>query len=182
MSLILPISLYDSRNQFFQPSRHPTLSLAPYNLDTMGFHIAPMLLPDIPRCFEIYISSFSNDVMGSIMLDVLYPGGITDEVRAGHAKATLDWLTHSTSQYNFKCVDTSTGEIVGMIMADWYIHGRTNEERAFAGIPWLEGKHRERAEKILWPLWRAREKYIGGQPHICKSRRETPLMLLGTAC
>ncbi|KKA29565.1 hypothetical protein TD95_001659 [Thielaviopsis punctulata] len=132
----------------------------------MGFHIAPMLLPDIPRCFDIYIASFANDVMGSIMLDVLYPGGITDEVRAGHAQATLEWLTHSTSQYNFKCVDTDSGEIVGMVMADWYVHGRSEEERKFAGIPWLEGEHRERAEKILKPLWKAREKYIGGQPHI----------------
>ncbi|KAI1296033.1 hypothetical protein F5Y03DRAFT_298769 [Xylaria venustula] len=65
-----------------------------------------------------------------------------------------------------KCVETETGEIAGMGLGDILIKPRTLEERQYQGAPWLEGEQRERAEKILKPLWSMREAYFAGQSHI----------------
>jgi hypothetical protein len=108
--------------------------------------------------------------MGEIMLQILFPAGIdSPEFRAAHAAGTVEWLRKSTTQYTYKCVDMDNGDIVGMGLLDIYTPpGRADEERKFEGVPWLEGEQRERAEKVLQPLWEAREKLLGGQPYICK--------------
>ncbi|KAK3303903.1 uncharacterized protein B0T15DRAFT_534937 [Chaetomium strumarium] len=134
----------------------------------MVFAVLPALLPDIRKVYDAYFAAFRNDRMGEIMLQILFPSGVdSPKFRAAHAAGTVDWLRKSTTQYTYKCVDMDTGDIVGMGLLDIYMPpGRADEERKFEGVPWLEGEQRERAEKVLQPLWEAREKLFGGQPYI----------------
>jgi ribosomal protein S18 acetylase RimI-like enzyme len=60
----------------------------------------------------------------------------------------------SLTQYTLKCVDTETGQIVGMALWDIYI---TPSDWKRGEISWLQGKERERAEAFVNPLWDARE-------------------------
>ena len=134
-----------------------------------GFAILPALLPDVEKIYDVYFDAFKADKMGSIMLDVLFPGGFEGpEFRQAHATATREYWKGAAQQYTWKLVDTETGEIAGMILADIYFKPRTAEERANPGVPWLEGEHREKAETILGALWDAREKIFGGRPYLCK--------------
>jgi hypothetical protein len=131
--------------------------------------VVPALIPDIPRIYEIYFSAFQNDPMGQIMVDILFPSGVaSDDFRKAHAAATLSWWHKSDCQYTMKCVDIGTGEIVAMGLGDGYLKPRTEEERKFSGITWMEGKERERAEAVLQPLAEMREKLFGGRPYICE--------------
>jgi hypothetical protein len=131
--------------------------------------VLPALIPDIRKIYDAYFASFDNERMGNIMLKIIFPDGVeSEEFRAAHAAGTLDWWNKSDTQYTYKCVDMDTGEIVGMGLVDIYIKPRTEEERKNGGVPWLTGEHQERAEKVLNPLWEAREKLFGGQPYICE--------------
>lgn len=136
----------------------------------MVYLVLPALIPDIRRLYDVYFASFKNDKMGQIMLRILFPGTLTDseEFRKGHASGTLEYWHVSSVQYTFKVVDTETGDIVGMGLGDVYIKPRSETERAFEGVPWLQGEDKERAEKVLRPLWEARENLFGGQPYLCK--------------
>ena len=109
--------------------------------------------------------------MGRIMLDILFPNTDTStpEFRSLHAAGTLSYWHGSDVQYTFKCVDTATGEIVGMALGDVFVKNRSERERRNPGVTWLEGKERERAEKVLSPLWEMRERLFGGRPHVCMS-------------
>lgn len=131
--------------------------------------VLPALIPDIPRIYEIYFDAFKNDKMGSLMLNILFPGTIDQEFRKAHAAGTLSYWHLSTCQYTLKIVDNTSGDIVGMGLGDAYLKERTEEERANHGVPWLTGAERERAEKVLNPLWEMREKLFGGHRYICKS-------------
>lgn len=137
----------------------------------MPIVVLPALVPDIPRLYEIYFASFKADMMGRVLLDILFPGGKTDtaEFREAHAKATLEWWTKCDYQYTVKVVDTDTGDILAMGLGDGYYRARSAEERRFDGCTWLEGKQRERADAILKPLAEMREKLWGAQPYICTS-------------
>lgn len=130
--------------------------------------ILPALIPDIRRTYEVYFSAFDHDDMGRIILKILFPGPISEEFKEVHATGTLQWWHGCDYQYTMKCVDTDTAEIVGMGLGDILVKPRTLEERRNHGAPWLEGEQRERAEKILNPLWEMREKLFGAQPHICE--------------
>ncbi|KAJ2980375.1 hypothetical protein NUW58_g6959 [Xylaria curta] len=132
----------------------------------MGLVVLPALIPDIRRIYEVYFSAFDNDYMGRIILKILFPGPIDDGFKQAHAAGTLQWWHNCDYQYTMKCVDTDTGEIIGMGLGDILVKPRTAEERQNHGVPWLEGEQRERAEKILNPLWEMRESLFGGQPHI----------------
>jgi hypothetical protein len=134
----------------------------------MVIAIIPALIPDIPAVYDAYFAAFKADKMGEIMLNILFPNGIDDEFRKGHAAATLDWWHKSDFQYTFKVVDLDSGEIMGMALADFYFRPRTAEERAPPTVPWLEGEYRERAERILRPLAAMREKLLGEHRHICR--------------
>lgn len=104
------------------------------------------------------------------MVEVLFPNGISegDEFRKAHAEATLKHWHQSTNQHTFKCVDSETGEIVGMGLGDTVFRERSEEERRNTGISWLKGKEKEKAEKILTPLWDVRERLWAGRRHICE--------------
>ena len=132
--------------------------------------VLPALIPDIRRLYDVYFSAFKHDKMGQILLQILFPGSLVDseEFRAAHAAGTLDYWHKSSVQYTFKCVDSETGEIVGIALGDVYLQPRSEEERKFEGVPWLQGEQRERAEKVLKPLWEVRENLFGGQPYLCK--------------
>ncbi|KAK1750343.1 hypothetical protein QBC47DRAFT_464855 [Echria macrotheca] len=133
----------------------------------MVYVILPALVPDIRRVYDSYFAAFKGERMGELMLQVLFPGGTdSEEFRAAHAAGTLSYWHKSDTQYTFKCVDTATGEIVGMALGDILIRGRSEEERKFEGVPWLEGEQRERAEKVLKPLHEMRDQLFGGTPHI----------------
>ena len=136
----------------------------------MVLAVLPALIPDIPRVYEIYFAAFKNDEMGRIMVDILFPNTDTTSpgFRKAHSAGTLSWWHTSDVQYTFKCVDTDTGEIIGMALGDVFVKPRSEEERKNHGVTWLEGKERERAEAVLSPLWEMREKLFGGRPYICK--------------
>lgn len=130
--------------------------------------VLPALIPEIPRIYEIYFEAFKNERMGQIILDVLFPGTRDEAFRKAHAAGTLAYWHTTTNQYTLKCIDTASGDIVGMGLGDLYLTERSEEERANHGIPWLEGEQRQRAEAILNPLWEMREKLFGGRRYICK--------------
>ncbi|KXH63450.1 acetyltransferase [Colletotrichum salicis] len=133
----------------------------------MGYAILPALIPDIQKVYDSYFKAFTGDEMGEIMVKVLFPNGTnSEEFRKAHTAGTLAWWHHSDCQYTYKCVDTETGEIVGMALGDIYLRERTEEERKNHGVGWLEGKDRERAEAVLNPLHEAREKLFGGRRYI----------------
>ncbi len=130
--------------------------------------VLPALIPDIPRIYDVYFSAFKNDPMGSLMLKILFPGTIDADFRKAHAAGTLSYWHASECQYTLKVVDTGTGDIIGMGLGDAYLKERTEQERANHGVPWLEGKQREKAEAVLNPLWEMREGLFGGRRYICK--------------
>ncbi|CRK23924.1 hypothetical protein BN1723_003064 [Verticillium longisporum] len=133
----------------------------------MSYAILPALIPDIEKVYDAYFSAFKGDLMGDIMVKLLFPGGVEgEEFRKAHAAGTLAWWHQSKVQYTYKCVDTETGEIVGMALGDIYLNERTEEERAFQGVGWLEGEQREKAEAVLKPLHDAREKLFGGRKYV----------------
>ncbi|KAH8601836.1 hypothetical protein B0O99DRAFT_648448 [Bisporella sp. PMI_857] len=132
----------------------------------MGFVVLPALIPDIPKVYDVYFNAFKGEPMAELMLGVLFPGGISPEFREAHSKHTLAYWHESTLQHTIKCVDTDTGEIIGMALGDAYLKDRSEEERKNPGITWLEGEEKERAEKILNPLWDVREKLFGGRRYI----------------
>lgn len=135
----------------------------------MGYTILPALIPEIEEIYKVYFAAFEGEKMGEIMVNILFPDGTgTPEFRKAHAAGTLAWWHHSKVQYTFKCVDTETGEIIGMALGDILVQGRTEEERKFQGVGWLEGENKERAEAVLKPLHEAREDLFSGKPHICE--------------
>lgn len=135
----------------------------------MVFAILPALIPDIAKVYDVYFAAFKGEQMGRIMVDLLFPEGTdSEEFRKTHTAGTLAWWHTSDVQYTYKCVDTETGEIIGMALGDILMKGRTEEERKYQSIGWLEGKQREKADEILKPLHEAREKLFGSLPHICK--------------
>lgn len=144
--------------------------------------VLPALIPDIPKVYDVYFNAFQNDQMGKIMLEILFPGVIDEEFKKAHAAGTLAYWHTSGSQYTFKCVDTSTGEIIGMALGDVYLSERSEEERKNHGVPWLIGEQRERAEKILNPLWEVRERLFGGKRYICKSIYPCSVHIFSLSC
>ncbi|KAK5995480.1 putative acyltransferase SID5 [Cladobotryum mycophilum] len=128
--------------------------------------VLPALIPDISRIYDVYFAAFENEQMGRIMLEILFPGVIDEAFRKAHTAGTLAYWHVSDCQYTVKCVDTDTAEIIGMGLGDVYLKERTEEERKNHGVPWLTGEQRERAEKVLNPLWEVREKLFGGRRYI----------------
>ncbi|KAG9237422.1 acyl-CoA N-acyltransferase [Amylocarpus encephaloides] len=132
----------------------------------MGLVVIPALIPDIPKIYDIYFKAFNNEPMAALMVKILFPQGITEDFKKAHAASTLEYWHHAKHQYTCKCVDTDTGEIIGMALGDGYFHERSEEERKDYGVTWLEGSEKERAEKILTPLHEVRERLFGNKKYI----------------
>lgn len=132
----------------------------------MTLIVLPATITDIAAVYAVYFDAFADQPI----LPILFPSGTsTPEFRSAHASATATWWANPAAamQHTFKCVDTSTGEIVGMAIWDVWWRGRTAEERKKLEIPWLQGKDRERAEEFLSGFWERRERNIGGKKHVC---------------
>ncbi|KAK4656366.1 hypothetical protein QC762_311210 [Podospora pseudocomata] len=133
----------------------------------MPYLVLPALIPDIRPCYDAYFAAFTTDPSGSLLLDILFPSGVTsDEFREAHTNGTLQWWHTSETQYTYKCVDSETGEIIGMALCDVFVKPRTEEERKMPEIGWLHGEQRTRAERVLDGLWGARERIMGGRPYV----------------
>lgn len=130
----------------------------------MGLVVLPVLAPEIRSVYDTYFSAFKDD----LILDVLFPSGITEEFRAGHAVHTRAYWDSSDTQYTVKCVDSETGDILGMALWDVYLKERPESEWKNPGVTWLEGKQKERAEQILKPLWKKKDDLWGGSRYVCK--------------
>lgn len=134
----------------------------------MVLAVIPALIPDIPRVYDIYFEAFDKDEMGRMIVDILFPAGITEEFKKAHDEATKAFWQTSNTQFTFKCIDSDNFETIGMGMGDLVL--LPEKKRVNPGVTWLQGAEKERAEKILNPLWEARDELIGDHPHICKSK------------
>lgn len=135
----------------------------------MGFIVLPALIPDIRPVYDAYFAAFAVDPDGRRLLDILFPDGFaSEEFRAAHTAATLNWWHTSQTQHTFKCVDTNDGAVVGMALCDVFAKPQTEDERKNPGVGWLQGEQRERAERVVAPLWEARDRAFGGKRYICE--------------
>lgn len=126
----------------------------------MPLCVLPAQIPEISALYDVYFAAFK----GEKILDILYPHGID---REAHTNAMKEWWSHDPDTYNIKCVDSNTGEIIGM--AVWEVRWKLDATWTKpSGTPWLEGEHRTRAEAVLKPLWDMREKLFGKKAHVCK--------------
>lgn len=130
----------------------------------MGLACLPALIPDIRDVYGAYFEAFK----GEAIIDILFPNGVDDAFRELHAQATSEYWKQSKVQYTVKCVDTETGEVVGMGLWDFYLQERAEAEIQDPGVTWLEGKEKERAEKVISPLWEKKRNIMGRSPHVCK--------------
>jgi hypothetical protein len=145
----------------------------------MVFFVVPGLVPDIERLYDIYFDAFGRDEMGKIMTELLFPSGITPEFRKSHTAFTLEWWKTCDYQYTVKCVDSETGDIVGMGLGDLIIPKGGEKTMEYPGVTWLEGEQRARAERILQPLWDARQRIWEGKSYICE-RHQLHVSILST--
>ncbi|KAH7396941.1 acyl-CoA N-acyltransferase [Phaeosphaeria sp. MPI-PUGE-AT-0046c] len=124
----------------------------------MGFVVLPALLKDISAVYDTYFAAFQDHAVTKALFPSATAADMTDsasEFRKAHtAHIQAYWSTDAT-QYTVKCVDTENGEVVGMALWDIYL---TPSEWRRGEISWLSGDERERAEKLVSPLWEAREK------------------------
>lgn len=136
----------------------------------MPYLVLPALIPDIRPIYDVYFSSFLASPSGALLLSILFPS--TDltsaDFRDAHEKGTLSWWHSCPTQYTFKCVDSATGDIVGMGLCDVFVRGQTEEERKVPECGWIaEGTdERKRADTVLGALWGARERVFGGGRYI----------------
>ncbi|KAI5860446.1 acyl-CoA N-acyltransferase [Durotheca rogersii] len=126
----------------------------------MPLVVLPAQQSDIKVLHDIYFAAFKNEpVMG-----FLFPGGVD---REAYDQVMKDSWGHDTNVYPIKCVDTDTGEIVGI--ANWEIFWRPGAENGWKmpeGMPWLTGKERERSESVIMPVWEIRDQLFSGRRHV----------------
>ncbi|KAI0179997.1 acyl-CoA N-acyltransferase [Hypoxylon sp. FL1284] len=127
----------------------------------MPLVVLPAQVADIEPVYDVYFAAFQDEPI----IDFLYPGGVD---RKAHTEGVKQWWAHDKAVYTIKCLDTDTGQIVGM--ATWDIFWRQGNDNGWekpSGIPWLEGKEKERCEAVLRPMWDLREQLFGKQrPYI----------------
>ncbi|KAJ0425153.1 acyl-CoA N-acyltransferase [Aspergillus carlsbadensis] len=137
----------------------------------MPLAILPALLPDLPQLHHVYFLAFKHEPI----LDILYPNGVAD--RKAYDDGIAQYRHVDRAGYVVKCVDTGTGEVVGM--AQWDVFWQPDGENANANsdangdgrwtrpadIPWLEGADKERCLGFLRRLWDLRERFLGGRGH-----------------
>lgn len=138
------------------------LSAATLAIFKMPFVVLPALVEDIERIYDIQFAAFKDEPI----MRFLYPHGVDRKL---HTEGTHEWWKQDQIGHPVKCVDTETGEIVGM--AVWDIFWRPGEEHAFQkpeGIPWLTGDDKKKCERILMPMWDMRVQLFGKRRYICK--------------
>ncbi|KAI2632572.1 acyl-CoA N-acyltransferase [Hypomontagnella submonticulosa] len=126
----------------------------------MPLVVLPAQVPDIKAINDIYFTAF-EDVP---VMRFLFPSGVN---RDEYDMATQHTWEHDPSTYPIKCVDTSTGEIIGM--ATWQLFWKHGEEHSWkkpSGVDWLQGEERETSEKVLMPIFEMRDQLFGRRRHV----------------
>lgn len=125
----------------------------------MPFVVLPALIPDITAVYDVYFAAFHT----TPITQALFPGATTEdflnansEFRRNHTSHVEKFWQRSSTQYTLKCIDTESGQIVGMALWDVY---PTPSDWKPGDICWLSGQEKERAEALVSPLWEARKKY-----------------------
>ncbi|EAT78237.1 hypothetical protein HBH56_231020 [Parastagonospora nodorum] len=132
----------------------------------MGFVVLPALVPDISAVYDVYFAAFKDNAVSKALFPSATASDMTNpesEFRKAHTGHTTQYWPTDSTQYTLKCVDSETGEIVGMAL--WEIYLTTSKWRR-GKISWLSGEERERAEALISPLWNAREKLWLDQKYI----------------
>ncbi|EGC48573.1 conserved hypothetical protein [Histoplasma capsulatum var. duboisii H88] len=126
----------------------------------MPLVVFPALLSEIDQVYDVFFAAFKDEPI----MPFLYPRGVD---RKAHREGTIQWSQQDKTTHIVKCVDTDTGNIVGM--ASWDIFWRPGEENGWerpAGIPWLEGEEKERCMSVLGPMWDIRVDLFGRRRYI----------------
>ncbi|KAI1753182.1 acyl-CoA N-acyltransferase [Xylaria castorea] len=126
----------------------------------MPLVVLPAQICDIEAVYNIYFNAFEHQPV----LRILFPGGVD---RKAHTEGITHLWNSDANGYPVKCVDTDTGEIIGM--ACWDIFWKPGDESIWPkpeGAVWLDGKDRETADRILVPIWNMHEKLFGDHRHI----------------
>lgn len=126
----------------------------------MPFAVLPALVPEITPVYDVYFEAFK----GQKMMEFIFPSGVS---RQAHKHGTTLWWHQDTVGHTIKCVDSETGDIVGM--ASWEVYWRPGKENGWKKPPgaiWLKGEDRTKSETVLMPSWNMREKLVGGQKHL----------------
>ncbi|KAL7626862.1 hypothetical protein AAE478_003636 [Parahypoxylon ruwenzoriense] len=121
----------------------------------MPLVVLPARIVDVEPVYDVYFAAFKDEPI----LQFLYPRGVD---RKAHTEGMIQWWNHDKTSYTMKCLDSDTGKIVGM--ATWDLFHQPGKENGWerpAGIPWLEGKEKERAEAILNAMWDIRDQLFG---------------------
>lgn len=131
----------------------------------MTFVVLPASIPEIREVYDAYFAAFE----GELVTEVLFPWDVNNnEFREGHTNHTLGYWHKDNVQYTFKCIDTESGEIVGMSLWDVYWRERSEDERRLPAVDWLQGQQKERAQKFIQAFWEKKEALVGGKKHVCK--------------
>ncbi|KAF1994959.1 hypothetical protein P154DRAFT_360662 [Amniculicola lignicola CBS 123094] len=132
----------------------------------MPYTILPALIPDIPAVYTCYFSAFAS----TPLVSALFPSATTSDLldatssfRQAHTASVISYWNTSSTQYTLKCIDTTTGDIIGMALWDVYV---TPSDWKRGELNWLTGKERERAEALVMPLWEKREKFWDGRRYL----------------
>ncbi|KAF9892842.1 hypothetical protein FE257_000431 [Aspergillus nanangensis] len=126
----------------------------------MPLAVLPVQIADVEPVYDVFFEAFKDEPI----MKFLYPGGID---RKAHAEATIQWWNQDTTSYTVKCVDTETGEIVGM--STWEVFWRPAPEERWhkpTDIPWLEGEEKTQCLRVVGPMWDVREELFGRQKYI----------------
>ncbi|KAH7384687.1 acyl-CoA N-acyltransferase [Pyrenochaeta sp. MPI-SDFR-AT-0127] len=132
----------------------------------MGYVVLPAVVKDISAVYDAYFAAFKNSPVTRAFFPSATQEDLTNpesEFRKGHTAHIFQYWQESSTQYTLKCVDSETGQIVGMALWDVYL---TPSDWKKGEITWLQGKERERAEALVSPLWNAREKMWLNQKYL----------------
>ncbi|RYP14775.1 hypothetical protein DL765_006152 [Monosporascus sp. GIB2] len=124
----------------------------------MPLIVLPALEAELEPFYDVWFAAFK----GQAVVSVLFPEGADRKVQVQYIKNGWGQVGHP-----IKCVDTDTGDIVGM--AVWEIFWRLGEENGWGKpdrIPWLSGEDWDKAKGVISPMWDMREKLFGKRRHV----------------
>ncbi|KAH9864442.1 hypothetical protein J1614_010376 [Plenodomus biglobosus] len=132
----------------------------------MGFVVLPALVTDISSVYDAYFAAFKNNAVTR----AFFPSATEDDLiksdskfRSVHTQHTLQYWQTTPTQYTVKCVDTETGNVVGMALWDIYL-APSNWKKG--EISWLHGEEKDRADALISPLWNVRERLWANERYI----------------
>jgi ribosomal protein S18 acetylase RimI-like enzyme len=142
----------------------------------MGFVVLPALIPDIAPVYDVYFAAFKDNPVTRAFFPHAAPEDLINPEskfryyntrlsissntlltiqRKAHTSLTLHYWQDNKTQHTLKCIDPSTGQIVGMALWDIYL---TPSDWRKPELSWLQGTERNSAEDLVKPLWDMREK------------------------